>query len=78
MVQRVKDLTAAAGVTAKAQTGSITGLAQWVKELALLQLWSRSQLWLRFDPWPGDFRLALKSKRKKRNTLRDTPKIMFG
>ena len=25
---------------------------QWVKDLALLQLWQRSQLWLRFDPGP--------------------------
>ena len=24
--------------------------AHWVKDLALLQLWCRSQLWLRFDP----------------------------
>ena len=34
-------------------TGSIPGLLQWIKNPALLQLWCRSQLWLRFDPWPG-------------------------
>ena len=28
-------------------------MAQWVKDQALLQLWRR--LWLRFDPWPGNF-----------------------
>ena len=28
-------------------------VVQWVKYLALLQLWHRSQLQLRFDPWPG-------------------------
>ena len=33
--------------------GLTPGLAQWVKDPALLQLWLRSQLWLRFDPWPG-------------------------
>ena len=26
---------------------------QWVKDLALPQLWPRSQLWLRFDLGPG-------------------------
>ena len=34
--------------------GSIPGLALWGKGLALLQLWRRSQLWLRSDPWPGN------------------------
>ena len=32
--------------------GSIPGLAQWVKDLALLQLQLRLKLWLRSDPWP--------------------------
>ena len=36
-------------------TSSIPGLAQWVKDLELLPLWWRSQLQLRFDPWPGNF-----------------------
>ena len=35
-------------------TGSIPGVAQWVKDLALLHLWFGSQLWLRSDPWPGN------------------------
>lgn len=35
----------------------IPGLAQWVKDLKLLQLWHRSQLWLRFHPWPGNFHI---------------------
>ena len=26
-----------------------------VKDLALLHPWYRSQLWLGFDPWPGNF-----------------------
>ena len=30
--------------------GSIPGLTQWVKDLALLQLWCGSQLWLGFCP----------------------------
>ena len=32
--------------------GSIPSTGQWVKDLALLQLWHKSQLQLRFDPWP--------------------------
>ena len=31
-------------------TGSIPSQAQWVKDLALPQLWRRSQLWLKSDP----------------------------
>lgn len=30
--------------------GLVPGLVQWAKDLALPQLWSRLQLWLRFDP----------------------------
>ena len=32
-------------------------VAQSVKNLALPQLWHRSQLQLRFDPWPGNFHM---------------------
>ena len=28
--------------------GSIPGLTQWVRDLALLWLWCRSQMWLRY------------------------------
>ena len=37
-----------------ASPGSIPSLAQWVKDLALLQLWLRSHLWLGSDPWRGN------------------------
>ena len=30
-------------------------LAQWAKDLALLQLWGTSQMRLRFDPWLENF-----------------------
>ena len=33
--------------------GLIHSLAQWVKDLALLQLWLRLPLRLGSDPWPG-------------------------
>ena len=32
-------------------------MVQWVKNLVLLQLWHRSQLWLRFDPWSRNFHM---------------------
>ena len=32
--------------------GLFSSSAQWVKDLALMQLWCRLQLWLRFNPWP--------------------------
>ena len=34
-------------------TGSIPGLAQWVKDPILMQLQLRLRLWLISDPWPG-------------------------
>ena len=48
--------------------GSIPGLAQWVKDLVLLQLQYKSQLWLESDPWPRIsicHRVAKKKKKKK-------------
>ena len=30
-------------------------MAQWVQDLALLQLWFRSKLWLKFDLGPQNF-----------------------
>ena len=37
--------------------GLIPGPVQWVKELVLSQLWHSLQLWLGFDPWPGNFHI---------------------
>ena len=51
----VKNLTAAAWVAAEARLDPCAVTAQWVKDLVLLQLWHRLQLWLRFNPWPGNF-----------------------
>ena len=46
--------------------GLIPSLVQWVKNLALPQLWHRSQLWLKFDPWPGNFHMLWWPKKKKK------------
>ena len=53
--------------------GLILGSAQWVKDLALLQLWRRSQLRLRFNSWPKNFHMLQvmqKKKKKKKEILR--------
>ena len=40
---------------------------QWIKCMALPQLRCRSQLWLRFNPWPGNFHIMwVHQKRKKK------------
>ena len=49
--------------------GLILSPAQWVKDRVLLQLWHRSLLWLRSDPWPGSYvchRAPEKGKKKKK------------
>ena len=58
MVQWVKIPTAVAWVTAKVcvlSPAQCTGL----KDPALPQLWCRSQLRLRFSPWPGGLPFAV-------------------
>ena len=50
-------------------TGLIPGWAQWVKDLGLPQLWFRSPLWLRSDPWPWNsicLEVAKNEKKKKK------------
>ena len=45
-------------------------MAQQVKDPALPKLWHRSQLWLRFSPWPGNFHIAtgIEEKKKKKES----------
>ena len=38
-----------------------------VKNLVLSPLWFRLQLWLGFDPWPGNFRMPWVWPKKKKN-----------
>ena len=40
-------------------------MAEWVKDLELLQLWHRSKLWLGFDPWPRNFHVPWVQPKKK-------------
>ena len=37
--------------------GLVPGLAQWVNDPALLQLWRRSHLRVGFDPWPRELHM---------------------
>ena len=42
-------------------------MAQWVKDPVLLMQWSRSLLWLGFNPRPGNFcMLQVHPKKRKR------------
>ena len=56
VMQWVKNLTAVALVTAKAQVVSLAQCSG-LKDLALPQLWHRLLLWLRFSPWLGNFHM---------------------
>ena len=49
--------------------GLIPGLVQWVKDIALPQLWFCLQLQLSFNPWPENYMLQvlLKKKKEKKN-----------
>ena len=59
--------------------GSIPGLAQWVEDHALPRRWHRSQMWLRFDPWPGNFHMPrVQPKKKKKKLYRDEIKMRTG
>ena len=44
-------------------------MVHWVKDLARLQLWYMSLLWLRFDPWPRKCALGAAEKGKKKRML---------
>ena len=66
MAQWVKYLTLSLG-----STGSIPGPMQWVKDLAL------PQLWLGFDPWPGNFYM-LRVWLKKKKTNKTKPQNIFS
>ena len=50
-------------------TGWLPGPAQWVMDLALLQLRLRSQLWLRSDPRSGHFMCRGAAKKGKTKYL---------
>ena len=49
--------------------GSIPSPAKWVEDPVLPQLWRRSQRRLRFNPWPGNFRMQRVGPNKKKKSL---------
>ena len=73
VVQQVKNLTAAAWVTAEAGV-QLPVQGSGLKALALLQVWRRSQMQLRFDPQPRNFHMpwGCLKKKKKRERERQT------
>lgn len=46
-------------------------MAQWDKDLALLQLGHRLLLLFRFDPWPGNFHMLQVQRKNKTKTLEE-------
>ena len=48
----------------------LSAATHWVKDPVLLQLWHSLQLWLGFNPWPGNFHMvqdaAIKTKQNKK------------
>ena len=46
--------------------GSGASPAQWVKDLALLQLWCKLQMQLGFDPWPQELHMPRVQPGKKK------------
>ena len=50
-----------------------------VKDPALPKLWHRSQLRLRFDPWPGNFHmLQVQPKKEKKKKKKDNLEGIIG
>ena len=69
MAKRVIDPTCLCG-----GTDLIPSLAQWAKDLALLQLWHRLQPQLRFEPWPGNFHMPCVQPEKRREGRKEGKK----
>ena len=63
--QQIKDLTAAAQVSAEAQIQSLPQSSE-LKDPGLLQLQDRLQLWLTFNPWPRNFHMPQVQPLKKK------------
>ena len=57
--------------------GLIPGLAQWLKDPAFLQLWLKSRLWLRYDPWPRSSICYGAAKNEKKNVYTHTHTYIY-
>lgn len=57
--------------------GSISSPAQWVKDQVLPRVQLRSQLWLRFDPWPGNAICCRTAKKVYKSKRFKKIRIMF-
>ena len=79
VAQWVNSLTAEAWVSLELQVQS---LAQWhsgLQDLALLQLWGRSQLWLRLDPWLRNFHMLwVWAKKQNKNNNHQKELVLYS
>ena len=73
MLQSGKNPTTVAQVTVEAGVQS-PAPGSGLKDLVLSQLWCRSQLQLRFNPWPKNFHVPQVPPKKKIKKRRDCPK----
>ena len=55
----------------------IPAVAQWVKDLALTELWCRSQLHLRFRSLVRELPYAMGAVKKRNMKRKDSPKHFF-
>ena len=71
VAQWVENPTAVAWVATEVQVQS-PAHCSGLKDLALTQLWHRWQLWLRCNPWPGNFHMLWVRPLKKRKEMIST------
>ena len=77
MVQWIKNLTAVAQVAVEVQVPS-PALLSGLKDMALPQLWHRSQQWLRFNSWLWNFWKERKEGKKEgRKKEKERKKFWF-
>ena len=63
--------TAGKGSSTVSSYGSFPSPVQWIKDPAL------PQLWLKFNPWPGNFHMPWVRLKKKKKKMRYTKDFIF-
>ena len=68
MAQWIKDPAHLCGIPVR-----FPGPEQWIKDPVWPQLWHKSQMRLRFNPWPGNFHMpqVWPKEEKKKKAIKD-------